>query len=584
MFRARSRRAVVSSLQLWQFMETEVRGSRARRIPLTWILILDLLIAALITLALADPTWAREQQITESRHQVLVLDTSTSMLAQDRFTEARRDLRQELVQLGPTDAATVILSGPTAQVLGDSRKQDLSEVLTALDLVQPGHANSDLTAALALAEASLDPILTPQIQVYTDAAFDDWLLPSGFPEVSWQTYGQPTDNQAVLALETRSLSNQKLQVFARFVNFGQTAVSRPASLFLDGQSAGSVTIDLEPNSTRPYTWDVFSPQPPNTVSVLLEGEDDLAADDVASLGQSQTGVLRVALVSDDPDPLDRAIQVAPDTELTYINPADYIPASPFDLVVFRGFLPDRWPGGSVLVVEPPAGSELLASAALRPVTSLPVPRPDPLLNDVDFSGVRWSEVWDVGPLPDGLEPILSSAERPLIARGRIGLTEVILLLPDLNGGNFTRHPVFPVLIANVIAAAGDGTLSGQAVVGAALELPDPEAFPMIQIQPPEGETIVLDSSRAPTWAGAQTVGIYVLTLTDLNGAERLAYLGVNAGDVAESNLLRQAELVRRPDSAGTTRSETVDVSLQPWLLAAAVVLLMVEAYLAWRPV
>ena len=118
MFRARSRRAVVSSLQLWQFMETEVRGSRARRIPLTWILIMDLLIAALLTFALANPTLAQDQQATEAHHLVLVLDTSTSMLAQDRFEQARSELRQVLGRLNPSDIATLIVGGPTAAVIG----------------------------------------------------------------------------------------------------------------------------------------------------------------------------------------------------------------------------------------------------------------------------------------------------------------------------------------------------------------------------------------------------------------------------------------------------------------------------------
>ena len=435
-----------------------------------------------------------------------------------------------------------------------------------------------------MAQASLDPQLTAQIHVYTDAAFPPLLVPLDYPEISWQLFCQVVDNQAVVDLETRLLSNQKLQVFARFVNFGEQPSSRNATLILDGQSAGSAAIHLEPNSTRPYTWDVFAPQAPQTVSVLLEGQDALPADDQASLGQSRPGALRVALVSDNPDPVDRAIQVAPNTELTYIQPADYIPGSPFDLVVFRGYLPPRWPGGAVLILEPPADSELLGPAALRTITSVPVPRPDPILTDVDFSGVRWSEVWDLNELPDGMEPILLSAGRPLIARGRIGLTQVSLLLPDLESGNFTRHPAFPVLVANIVSAAGDGTLSGRIAVGSALELPDAAVVPRIVIAPPEGRAVELDGNRAPAWAGTSLPGLYLLTMTDLNGAMTEAYIGVNSGDLSESDLNLRADLQPSVEPAGTSVTEQVDVSLQPWFLAAALVLLFLEGYLAWRPV
>ena len=45
MFRERQNRFVVSSLKPWGFLEAEVHGNKARRIPFSWLLVLDLLAA-----------------------------------------------------------------------------------------------------------------------------------------------------------------------------------------------------------------------------------------------------------------------------------------------------------------------------------------------------------------------------------------------------------------------------------------------------------------------------------------------------------------------------------------------------------
>ena len=55
MFRERQNRYVVSSLKLWDFLEPEVHGNKARRIPFSWLLVLDLLAAIFLSLAWSQP-------------------------------------------------------------------------------------------------------------------------------------------------------------------------------------------------------------------------------------------------------------------------------------------------------------------------------------------------------------------------------------------------------------------------------------------------------------------------------------------------------------------------------------------------
>ncbi len=114
MMRSRSRSYTVSSLSLWSFLDPQVRGARARRIPLTWLLLLDLLIAALLAVALANPQIEVTRRGEEARHTIVLLDVSTSMAAGDepgsRLQAAAAEIEGLLQNGGPGEVFTLITS------------------------------------------------------------------------------------------------------------------------------------------------------------------------------------------------------------------------------------------------------------------------------------------------------------------------------------------------------------------------------------------------------------------------------------------------------------------------------------------
>jgi hypothetical protein len=271
--------------------------------------------------------------------------------------------------------------------------------------------------------------------------------------------------------------------------------------------------------------------------------------------------------------------------LRILPPKDYLPGMAFDLFVFQGWLPEAWPPGVVVVIEPPKDSSLLPVRGLENVRSLPVPATDPLLADVDFSGVRWSKVWALEALPEGFESLLQADRLSLLARGRAGFSQVYLLLPDLRSGNLTRHPTFPVLLANLVQSVGKVTLPTSLPAGEALPLPPPEGYPRLRILPPTGEAVTLAANRPAVWPDTLEPGIYRLDLTDLDGRVHSVAVGVNAGDAIESAIGPQAWTAGPADGTLTASApvETVrTVNLMPWLVGLAVLFLILEARLAWR--
>src|SRR5690606_26029774 len=110
--------------RFWLAADPEpVQDMRFRRPPLTLPLVLQLLLAAVVALALAQPVTSRALEAlglsgrTGPVHLIMLLDGSTSMLAADpsgertRFDVARATARERLDTLREGDVATLLMMG-----------------------------------------------------------------------------------------------------------------------------------------------------------------------------------------------------------------------------------------------------------------------------------------------------------------------------------------------------------------------------------------------------------------------------------------------------------------------------------------
>ncbi len=586
----------VSSLSLWRFLNPQLSGTAPRRIPLSWLLFIDLLIAALISLALAGPQLDLAQTIREGRHLVLILDTSTSMAAVDerpsRLETAKGEVRS-LVSAGiEQDAVTIIGFNTSANTIGDSRTEGLPILLNRLGEVRAGGAGANLDAALALARASIDPELPAEIHIFTDGAYKAPEFSAFDIPLTWHVYGSSGNNQAVLAVQAVVLSELRYQVFTRAANFGPDEITRDLVLSSDGQALTSVRITFPPGSSIVQTWEMTGSA--RKVSVHLLGEDGLPLDDAAFTtvepaipDQIASDRIDIALVSHETGPVLRALESAPNTSVQVIAPEVYLPGSRFDMVVFQRFLPERWPGTVTLVLEPPPESSLLGRVSAVQVSELPFPQPDLLLTDVDFTGVRWGTVWVPARVPPGIEPIMEAGPTRLILHGQTGLTELVLLLAQTSDENgtptaFARHPSFPVLIANIVQQAAGARLPRQVAAGTPIDLPDFDHAAAVRVVLPDLTAVALGTDRSSRAVETGTPGFYDFTFTNLEGRESHISVGVNAGDLAESNILPgdwPAQVLSPPSPLTTTQQP---VSLVPWILAAVGILLLLEAWVSWR--
>lgn len=577
LLRERRRRVVVPSLLHWQNLPQRQTAQRSRRLPLTLLLLIQLLAAALIALALARPQLSNF--FGSTRQLAIVLDTSTSMAAREgsgtRFAQAQSRARTALNSLGSGDRAILVAAGTTARVLATGTGADIPALLATLDTVQPGGTGTDFTGAFTLAQAAFAGQARREILVLTDNGPSTTGLPASVAAaLSWQQLGTAQPNRAIVVLAARAWGAQ-VQVYARLANYAPTPFSARITLYADERTLGERTANIAANGETELTWTL--PASYATLRAVLDGGDSLPQDDEARLSLAQTRPLAIELVSAAPAALRRALAAVPSAQVTVTAPAAYQPGSQAALTVFDNFLPAAWPTGPVLVINPPIGSTLLSVRKdTTPAKASPLDTRGALLAGLSLAGV------DFGPLrsidaPAGFTAQLANGETPLILRGRSDTHDMAIWAFDPSAGNFTTRLAFPLLIARTVRDLTPAPLPQSVLAGTPLVLrPDARAT-ALRIAGPAGETSTLPATPLLTLDQLTQPGIYAIE-EQANGAALFrSQLPVNAGAALEANLYPQPA----PTIAEASPSSNAPAAQQlhdtwHWFALGALALLLLE--------
>jgi hypothetical protein len=581
LLRERRRRVAVPSLMHWLNVPRKREGERIRRLPLTLLLLLHLLAAGLLALALGRP------QIlgafgAEARQVAVVLDTSTSMAAQDggstRFSQAQARARAALRGLGAGDRAALIATGPTARLVAQGGAADVAGLLAAVDGLRPGGDGFDLDGALTLAEASFAKDARRQIVVITDGASPQ--PPEGTParalsaSLDWQQVGGDAPNRAIVALAARPWGGN-VQVYARAANYGPTPLRTSVRLYADDQLLGTRDVSLAAGGETELTWTL--PKGYSRLRAVLDGQDALPEDDDGFLNLAQTRPLKALLVSAEADALRRALAAVPGVSVTVVEPSAYDGAAgSFDLTVFDGFLPQAWPAGAALAINPPEGSPLLEVGAQSRRTEGDLSQTSALLAGLSFDSVSFGPVQPVRP-PVWAETQLAAGTTPLILRGRDGDHEIAIWTFDLAAGNLPTRLAFPLLVARTVRDLTPPALPASIQAGAPLNLrPDPRAAE-VRVSGPDGASESLAAAPSLTIDSLAQPGFYQVEERRGGAALFRGQVAVNAGAAIESDLRARPEPPIAAAGAGSGAAPQREMNdVWPWLALAALAVLMLE--------
>jgi Ca-activated chloride channel homolog len=572
------RRAKVPSLLLWQNVPRRFEGERSRKLPLTLLLLLHLLVAALIGLALGQPQ-IPGPTTGEARHSAILIDTSTSMAARDggatRFEQALGRARDLLRAMVPGDRATIIAAGPQARIVASGGAGDAAALDAALGQLQPGGTGTDLDAALTLAEAALDPQLSRRVVVITDGALRDQGARGVAVPVEWVQVGSDRPNRAVTAFAIRPWSG-KIQVYARVANFSSQSYVGSIRLVGDDQTISTDPLSIAAGGETELTWSA----PANVTSLRVEmaGDDGLPLDDSASAGVARARPLAALIVSGRPAQLERALGALPGVQISVVAPAEYTSSGrSADLTIFDGFLPPEWPAGAALAINPPPGNPLLeVGVETVPLGDRELRLVGETLADLSLTGVSFGSAHALAA-PAWATPLLTADEIPLIVRGQNEGREIAIWNFDLAGGNLPSRLAFPLLMARTVRDLAPPPLPETVPAGAAVTVrPDPRASEL-RVTDPAGAVQTLPAGPAVVLGGLVQPGLY--RVDEVRGEELVpvGLVGVNAGSAAESNLAPQPlPVLSAPASAPGGAPQRLMSDIWPWLALAAIGVLALE--------
>jgi|GEM_PF-1673249 len=626
----------VPTLRFWlAAMEQQTEQVRFRRPPVSLLFLLHFLIVGLLAFALMRPAatdaWAGLGRRTEPTHVILLLDGSTSMTAldtpsgQSRFEEARIEALKRVSDLREGDVATVALLGTHPTTMEATDAAGLKSMRDRLERIGLPGGRADLNAALRLAQDLVLPGVEDHIILLSDGALtvDPTLVEIVGAPIEFIRFGRPeTPNIAIADLQARASLNNPDQdlLYARIVNFSDDPISADLVTTADNIEIDRTTLRIEGNDEIEHVVRQL-PEGAQAVTVFIVRDDDLVSDNQASLvlpRGTELG-LRIALISDAPGALQRALAVLPGAQVTTVSSAESLAGTgewttngPFDMVVYEGVTPPDLaaiPDAPIVFANPPREG-ILPTDGTRTMLVPQVTRfvaNDPLLRKVDLTGVTFGET----PIHNltatdteivGADDADGSGSGSLIYRGRIPTTgqPMIVLTFDINDNqtNLPQRIVFPILIVNIANELAPSPLPPALPLGEPLQYRPRADTATVQILTPSAETVELsvnsqaqaslddvsssDSGllREVVFADTGVPGAYQITEFDAAGAvSGGGTFVVNAGHGRESDLRANQDLpgvlaTARPTDETGTRSTLAD--LWPALVVLALAVLSFE--------
>jgi uncharacterized protein YegL len=572
----------VDSLSEWRRLPAAAPTGRGRFSPpvLPILLALQLLALALLVFALAKPAGGGEGAPSV---RAFVVDKSLWMGAEEAGggtrMEAAKSLLGERIAALPDDQRVVLVgAGTSAEVVYEG---DAAGAGAALEGIEAGAGPGDLDGALRLAAgirgSASDQVLVvraPEDAAPAVSGGGDALAQAVVGERGLADLGVATDYSCDPTSPTRC------EGLAKVRNAGKAPATARLRVETEGGESIERSLEVGPGETSPVA---FPLAPGQSAEATLLGGDALAADDAAAVAVPARADLRVTLVGEPEKalPLARALAAVPGVKLRLRTRETYKPSDPrtTDLLVLDHFLPKgvlpRSP--AILLVDPPRlpGGGVVSDERLADSRLSGEAEGDPLLAGVDLAALTIDdEAAAKLVLPSWARAVAWSPEGPLLARGTHAGRRVAIVSFQPSESNLPGLPGFAPLAAD-IAAWGSEWVPAAAVAGETVSAEAPAAK-TITISGPGGGERELPVSEGIATATVPEPGLYTLT-QPAAGADRIRRLAVGPGTEPPAPAptpVDLALLAAAPAGHGT--------EWWPWLLGAALLVLLLEAAYALR--
>lgn len=564
LIRGRPRRVTFSSLLFLRDLSTRSAERRWRVIRLPPIFFLQLLLLALLVLALGEPVFSvRPLQVA------VVLDNSASMQTREgprsRFELAQEQARDLIGGLSARARIDVYQTVPRIERVGE-RGLGPAQARSLLSSLRP----YDLGDSPVDVEAEI-PRLRKEMHYEQIYLLTDHPIQGRSDTVRVITVGRPQDNLAItsLYLTRPSLGTSRLEARVEVTSFSTKETSAGLSLKAGERVLAARTLKIGARGRVETAFEGLPAYP--------YYEADLAARDGLALDNRRFAVaptlreLRVLGISPRPQAL-LSLRSIPGLSVKVIPPADYAKSGVKDhaVEVFHFSAPSVLPQSHALFILPPEQNPLVAvgRAVTRPVISA-WREPHGLTRYVNFALFRPTYARPLKPVSLVGETILESPEGTLaIAIEHQGFRYLVLGFDPFPYLGRENLPV-SIFTLNILQWFQEAGGNGGTATGESLSLGSRRGGILVT---PQGER--LSFREGPQiFSRAYFQGVYQV----LRDQER-EYRAVNFHDAKESDL-NHPEPIRLSDHGEIGASGGRFSAFWPYLLLLSVVLLLLEWFL-----
>jgi hypothetical protein len=595
---------IVPSHLLWnRVLRNLEANSPWQKLRNNLLLILQLLIAAMLVLALMQPfVWSASKA---KNHVVLVLDRSFSMetLTSEKGEDGQPLSRLEMAKREITRMVKNDLSGSSITLIAMGGQPDMllsreikgDAVLEVLKEVAPFYGKTIYKETMSLAAAITQDDKDSEIRVFTDGQWTDTTAGLAFRvpvkvvrvgegqaenvrvvqfgvKQSVAAAASSVGSDAVEGINGANAEQGQINAVALLKNEGASKQELDMTLY-NGSGIGEVRHEtLQPGEQKSVYFDKLKTA--DYYKITINTNDALARDNSAFSFLSGDRTKKVLLVTEGNVFLEKALQLS-HAEVTKMQAGGSGPLTPpssaVDLIVLDSVKAEAIAGTAwrelleqkpVWYIHTPAapaqGTELNAPAAEYHITDHPVTQYI-RLQDTHIAKLQQTESVAWG------QAIVSIGPLPLVYAGFDKGQPRLLFTFDLHQSDLPLRSEFPVLVQNAVEWLGSRQAMslGRAVAGAHIDIPVSGKTVSAEWQPIEtiGKTVsavpaekteggVLSSQTVPN-----RPGLYQFVEREGAGsgsgslADRKTYLEVTA-DPKETTAAPQGELVFAKQGVG----------------------------------
>lgn len=579
---------LVSSTLLWQKFLAETQANAPfQKLRHNWLLLLQILLLLLAVLAIARPYFAGQTKPTPIK--VIVLDASASMQATDekpsRFERARDEALKLVDGLRDSEQAMLVVAGAHAEVR-QSRTTDKMALRRAIQAAAPSDSPTALGDALKTASAftfekrgeEQQEVTSGEIHLFSDGATPPLgdLENKNLPLV-YHRVGTGANNVGIVSLDVRANPEDPSQraIFVGVYNASAEAKQADLELLFEDNLLETRPLNLSPTNTQPLVF--LAPQEKDgAFTVRLNTEDDLKADNQASIVSLMPQPVKVLLVSRGNRFLEKALRGPPNVQLS-VAPALTDAASGFDVVVLDDVYPAVWPTVNTLAIHTANTNWFSGWTALQGPPIVDWKNTHPLLRFVNFDNVLIKETLQVKAPPWGVS-LVESPQTPLLIAGERDRQRIVWVGFDTLQSTWPLRVSFPIFIANAVDWLNPANVnSSQLLVraGEPFRMGLPSSLKTAQVIRPDGstESLTLDgNAKEILYGDTYKQGVYRIRA----GTNNITF-AVNLMDSLESNISPREELPLGKYSKVTASSlKRANRELWRWLAGIGLAVLLFE--------